>query len=46
MRDAYGHALAQVLDGGQVAGEPSTVLSLVGDSLEVLRQGAGVVAGL
>jgi tRNA threonylcarbamoyl adenosine modification protein (Sua5/YciO/YrdC/YwlC family) len=46
VRDAYGHALAQVLDGGQVAGEPSTVLSLVGDSLEVLRQGAGVVAGL
>lgn len=46
VRDTYGHALAQVLDGGQVAGEPSTVLSLVGDSLEVLRQGAGVVAGV
>ncbi len=46
VRDAYGYALAQVLDAGQVAGQPSTVLSLVGDSLEVLRQGAGVVAGL
>ena len=44
VRDVYGHALAQVLDAGLVPGDPSTVLSLVGDSLEVLRQGVGVVA--
>ena len=46
VRDAYGHALAQVLDGGPVAGHPSTVLSLMDDSLEVIRQGVGVVSGL
>jgi tRNA threonylcarbamoyl adenosine modification protein (Sua5/YciO/YrdC/YwlC family) len=46
VRDAYGHALDQVLDEGPLPGTPSTVLSLVDDHLEVLRQGAGVVAGL
>ena len=46
VRDVYGHALAQVLDEGPLPGDPSTVLSLMGDSIEVLRQGAGVVAGL
>jgi tRNA threonylcarbamoyl adenosine modification protein (Sua5/YciO/YrdC/YwlC family) len=46
VRDAYGHALDQVLDEGPLPGTPSTVLSLVDDHLEVLRQGAGVIAGL
>ena len=46
VRDAYGHALAQVLDVGALPGDPSTVLSLMGDSLAVLRQGVGVIAGL
>jgi tRNA threonylcarbamoyl adenosine modification protein (Sua5/YciO/YrdC/YwlC family) len=46
VRDVYGHALAQVLDAGPLPGDPSTVLSLVGDTLEVLRQGVGVVGGL
>ena len=46
VRDAYGHALAEVLDAGPLPGDPSTVLSLMDDGLEVLRQGVGVVAGL
>ncbi|HEY1416463.1 MAG TPA: L-threonylcarbamoyladenylate synthase [Myxococcaceae bacterium] len=46
VRDLYGHALEQVLDAGPLPGDSSTVLSLVGDSLEVLRQGAGLVPGL
>jgi len=46
VRDIYGHALEQVLDAGPLAGDSSTVLSLVGDALEVLRQGAGLVPGL
>lgn len=46
VRDIYGHALEQVLDAGPLPGDGSTVLSLVGDALEVLRQGAGVVPGL
>jgi len=46
VRDVYGHALAQVLDAGALPGDPSTVLSLMADSLEVIRQGVGVVPGL
>ena len=46
VRDAYGHALAEVLDAGPRPGEPSTVLSLIGDRLEVLRAGVGAVPGL
>jgi len=46
VRDLYGHALAQVLDAGPVLGEPSTVLSLIGDQIELLRPGAGHLPGL
>lgn len=46
VRDAYGHAVVQVLDAGLRSGEPSTLVSLIGDRLEVLRSGAGVLAGL
>jgi tRNA A37 threonylcarbamoyladenosine synthetase subunit TsaC/SUA5/YrdC len=42
----YGHALAQVLDAGPLPGDPSTVLSLMADSIEVIRQGVGLVPGL
>ena len=34
------------LDAGPLPGDPSTVLSLMADSLAVLRQGVGVIAGL
>jgi tRNA threonylcarbamoyl adenosine modification protein (Sua5/YciO/YrdC/YwlC family) len=46
VRDMYGHALAQVLDAGPLPGHPSTVLSLMADSIEVIRQGVGLVPGL
>ncbi|MGZ3445998.1 MAG: L-threonylcarbamoyladenylate synthase [Myxococcaceae bacterium] len=46
VRDVYGHALAQVLDAGPLPGDPSTVLSLMADSIEVIRQGVGMVPGL
>lgn len=45
VRDVYGHALALVLDVGPLPGDTSTVLSLVDDCIEVLRQGVGVVSG-
>jgi tRNA A37 threonylcarbamoyladenosine synthetase subunit TsaC/SUA5/YrdC len=35
-----------VIDGGVQLVEPSTVLSLVEDQIEVLRQGKGSVEGL
>ena len=45
VRDSYGHGLVQVLDAGLRSGEQSTLVSLVGDRLEVLRPGAGVLEG-
>lgn len=36
-----GHLLDLVIDGGIRLGEPSTVISLIGDQAEVLRQGSG-----
>lgn len=46
IRDYLGHALSLVIDGGYQLAEPSTVLSLVDDRVEVLRQGKGPVEGL
>jgi tRNA threonylcarbamoyl adenosine modification protein (Sua5/YciO/YrdC/YwlC family) len=36
-----GHGLDLILDGGITLNEPSTVISLIGDTLEILRQGKG-----
>jgi tRNA threonylcarbamoyl adenosine modification protein (Sua5/YciO/YrdC/YwlC family) len=41
--EELGHQLDLVVDGGPVPGEPSSVVSLVGDQPQVLRQGAGPV---
>jgi tRNA A37 threonylcarbamoyladenosine synthetase subunit TsaC/SUA5/YrdC len=38
----YGDALASVLDAGLQAGHPSTVVSLLEDHVEILRQGGAV----
>lgn len=38
---ALGRNLDLVIDGGIRLGEPSTVISLLGDRIEVLRQGSG-----
>jgi tRNA threonylcarbamoyl adenosine modification protein (Sua5/YciO/YrdC/YwlC family) len=43
VEDYFGKQLDMVLDGGQVPGEPSSVISLIDDEPEVLRQGLGVV---
>ncbi|MBZ4417319.1 L-threonylcarbamoyladenylate synthase [Myxococcus sp. RHSTA-1-4] len=39
-----GHGLDLILDGGVTLNEPSTVISLIGDTLEILRQGKGRLA--
>lgn len=39
-----GHALDLIIDGGIVNGKPSSVISLIDDTPEVLREGAGDVA--
>ena len=40
-----GHGLALMLDGGLVPCEPSTVVSLIDDEIEILRQGQGIIEG-
>ena len=41
IKEKLGHGLDLILDGGVMQNEPSTVISLVGDQIEVLRQGKG-----
>lgn len=36
-----GHMLDLVIDGGRRLGDPSTIISLIDDQVEVLRQGSG-----
>ena len=36
-----GHQLDLVLDGGLLTNQPSTIVSLVNDEIEVLRAGKG-----
>ena len=41
IKDELGHGLSLILDGGIQQNEPSTVISLLGDQAEILRQGKG-----
>jgi tRNA threonylcarbamoyl adenosine modification protein (Sua5/YciO/YrdC/YwlC family) len=41
IKERLGHGLDLILDGGVMQNEPSTVVSLLGDQIEVLRQGKG-----
>lgn len=43
IKDRLGHGLALIIDGGYQVLEPSTVVSLVDDQVEVLRQGKGKI---
>jgi tRNA threonylcarbamoyl adenosine modification protein (Sua5/YciO/YrdC/YwlC family) len=40
-----GNRIDAVIDGGPVLGEPSSVISLIGDTPEILREGAGDISG-
>lgn len=42
--EEMGNALDLVVDGGILMGDPSTVISLIDDRVEVLRQGTGDVS--
>ena len=46
IKELFGHGLGLILDGGIVAAEPSTVVSLIDDQIEILRQGQGIIEGL
>lgn len=41
IKEALGHALELILDGGVLLNEPSTVISLLEDTIDVVRQGKG-----
>jgi len=42
----FGHALDFVIDGGLLTTDVSSVISLMGDQLELLRKGAGDLSWL
>jgi tRNA threonylcarbamoyl adenosine modification protein (Sua5/YciO/YrdC/YwlC family) len=46
IRDRYSRQLDAILDGGFLMAEPSTVISLVEDQFEVIREGKGSVEGI
>lgn len=46
IRDRYSRQLDAVLDGGFLMAEPSTVISLVDDEIEIIREGKGSVEGI
>jgi len=41
IQDKIGHAIDLIVDGGVVPGVPSSVISLIDDTPEILREGAG-----
>jgi tRNA threonylcarbamoyl adenosine modification protein (Sua5/YciO/YrdC/YwlC family) len=44
IQEKLGHALDLIVDGGMVAGDPSSIISLIEDTPEILREGAGDVS--
>jgi tRNA threonylcarbamoyl adenosine modification protein (Sua5/YciO/YrdC/YwlC family) len=46
IEEHFGKQLDFVIDGGPVVGEPSSVISLIGDEPQVLRKGSGDVSTL
>ncbi len=44
IKGCLGHALALIIDGGDAPGKPSSVISLIDDSPEVLREGLGDIS--
>jgi tRNA threonylcarbamoyl adenosine modification protein (Sua5/YciO/YrdC/YwlC family) len=45
IKEILGARLDLILDGGIQPNEPSTVVSLIGDRIEILRQGKGIIVG-
>ncbi|MGE5255976.1 MAG: L-threonylcarbamoyladenylate synthase [Hyphomicrobiales bacterium] len=44
IHDHFGGQVDAVIDGSAVSGEPSSVISLIGDAPEIIRRGAGDVS--
>lgn len=44
IKEKLGHAVDLIIDGGSVPGKPSSVVSLIGDTPEILREGSGDIS--
>lgn len=44
IKEHLGHAVDLIIDGGPVPGKPSSVISLVNDEPEIIREGSGDVS--
>ena len=44
IKETLGHAIDLIIDGGAVPGQPSSVISLIGDTPEIIREGSGDVS--
>ena len=44
IKEKLGHVIDLIIDGGSVPGKPSSVISLIGDTPEVLREGCGDIS--
>jgi tRNA A37 threonylcarbamoyladenosine synthetase subunit TsaC/SUA5/YrdC len=42
IEEAFKGTVDAVIDGGPVPGQPSTIVSLIGDEPDILRQGLGI----
>ena len=42
--DHYGHQIDLVIDGGPVPSKPSSIISLIGDEPEIIREGLGDIS--
>ncbi|HET6461742.1 MAG TPA: Sua5/YciO/YrdC/YwlC family protein, partial [Syntrophales bacterium] len=46
IKEKYGHSVDLIIDGGILVSKPSTIISLVDDTIEVIREGKGDVSTL
>ncbi len=44
IKEKLGHAIDLIIDGGSVPGKPSSVVSLIEDTPEILREGSGDIS--
>jgi tRNA threonylcarbamoyl adenosine modification protein (Sua5/YciO/YrdC/YwlC family) len=46
IKDKFGHSVDLIIDGGILVSEPSSIISLVDDTIEIVREGKGDVSTL
>ena len=46
IKDKFGHSVDLIIDGGILVSEPSSIISLVDDTIEIIREGKGDVSSL